>query len=237
MPMVPWLGPADPFPPVSGALADPNGLLAAGADLSMPRLLDAYRRGIFPWPDPDIEPLLWWSPDPRLVLAPSELRLSRSLRKRLRAGTFRVSFDEAPAAVLAGCAGPRRDDDGTWITDEMTRAYLALHDAGHLHTVEAWAGDELAGGLYGVAIGRMFFGESMFSRRTDASKVAFAWLVRQLDRWGVELVDCQVRTEHLVSLGAREIARDVFTARVADLVSRPDVPAPWRFDAAVAESF
>lgn len=237
MSMVPWLEPGEPFPPVHDALEDPNGLLAAGGDLTVPRLLDAYRHGIFPWPDPDIEPLLWWSPDPRLVLVPGDLRVSRSLRKRLRAGTYRVTFDTAPAAVLAGCAGPRADDDGTWITGAIAEAYLALHAAGYMHTVEAWEGDTLVGGLYGVAIGRMFFGESMFARRTDASKVALAWAARHLERWGVALIDCQVRTDHLVSLGAREMPRAAFVTRVAALTAEPPVALPWRVDPAVAETF
>ncbi len=237
MSIVPWLGSADPFPPADRALTQPDGLLAAGADLSPARLLDAYRHGIFPWPDDDGTPMLWWSPDPRLVLAPAELRVSRSLRKRLRAGTFRVTFDRAPADVLDGCAAPRDEEGGTWITREIRDAYLALHAAGFMHSIEAWSGDRLAGGLYGVSIGRMFFGESMFARETDASKVAFVWLVRQLARWGVDLVDCQVRTDHLVSLGAREMPRARFLAEVAARVGAPEPSRPWRFDADLAESF
>jgi len=230
MSIVPWLGASDPFPPVEQALTRPNGLVAAGADLSPARLLEAYRRGIFPWPDEDGTPMLWWSPDPRLVLVPSELRVSRSLRKRIRAGTFQVALDRAPAAVLDGCAAPRDADGGTWITPEIRAAYLALHAAGHMHSVEAWRDDRLVGGLYGVSIGRMFFGESMFARETDASKVAFVWLVRQLERWGVDRVDCQVRTDHLVSLGAREVPRTQFLADVAARVDAPPPPLPWRFD-------
>ncbi|MGE0392933.1 MAG: leucyl/phenylalanyl-tRNA--protein transferase [Vicinamibacterales bacterium] len=236
MPIVPWLGPADPFPPADRALVRPDGLLAAGADLSPARLLDAYRHGIFPWPDDDGPPMLWWSPDPRLVLVPSDLRVSRSLRKRVRAGTFRVTFDRAPADVLDGCAAPRDAEGGTWITREIRDAYLALHAAGHMHSVEAWRDDRLVGGLYGVSIGRMFFGESMFARETDASKVAFVWLVRQLDRWGVDRVDCQVRTDHLVSLGAREVPRARFLADVAARVAVPGPPLPWRFDADLVET-
>ena len=237
MSMVPWLDAGDPFPPVEQALVEPNGLLAVGGDLSPGRLLDAYRRGIFPWPDEDLEPMLWWSPDPRLVLVPGDLRVSRSLRKRLRAGTFRVSLDEAPGAVLDACAAPRDAEGGTWITPAVREAYLALHARGHMHSVEAWTGDRLAGGLYGVAIGRMFYGESMFARETDASKVAFVWLVRQLARWGVDLIDCQARTAHLVSLGAHEIPREAFLSAVALRVNQPPVPSPWRFEADLAETF
>lgn len=236
MSIVPWLGPADPFPPVDRALTRPDGLLAAGADLSPARLVDAYSRGIFPWPDDDGAPMLWWSPDPRLVLVPSELRVSRSLRTRIRAGTFRVTFDRAPADVLDGCAAPRDAEGGTWITREIRQAYLALHAAGHMHSIETWRDGRLVGGLYGVSIGRMFFGESMFTRETDASKVAFVWLVRQLDRWGVDRVDCQVRTDHLVSLGAREIPRATFVEEVAARVRLPAPPLPWRFDADLVES-
>jgi leucyl/phenylalanyl-tRNA--protein transferase len=168
---------------------------------------------------------------------PAELRVSRSLGKRLRAGTFRVTFDQAPAEVLAGCAAPRDEEGGTWITPEIHDAYLALHAAGHMHSIEAWRDARLVGGLYGVSIGRMFFGESMFTRETDASKVAFAWLVRQLDRWGIDRVDCQVRTAHLVSLGAREIPRAQFLRDVAARVDAPAPPLPWRFDADLAGSF
>jgi leucyl/phenylalanyl-tRNA--protein transferase len=181
--------------------------------------------------------MLWWSPDPRLVLVPAEVHVSRSLRKRLRAGTFSVTFDRAPADVLDGCAAPRDADGGTWITPEIRAAYLALHAAGYMHSIEAWRDGTLAGGLYGVSLGRMFFGESMFARETDASKVAFVWLVRQLDRWGVDRVDCQVRTDHLVSLGAKDVPRARFLAEVSARLSAPAPPLPWRFDADLAGSF
>jgi leucyl/phenylalanyl-tRNA---protein transferase len=227
--MIPWLDPADPFPPVDRALRDPNGLLAAGADLSPSRLLDAYRRGIFPWFSED-DPLLWWSPDPRMVLFVRELRVSRSLRRVLRAGRFTVTFDGAFAEVMAGCAGPRRDEAGTWITDDMVEAYGALARLGFAHSVETWADGRLAGGLYGVAIGRMFYGESMFSRQSDASKVALVTLVRQLGRWGFEMIDCQMSTAHLASLGAREIPRAGFLERLRELVRLPSLPAPWAPD-------
>jgi leucyl/phenylalanyl-tRNA--protein transferase len=228
--MIPWLGPRDPFPPVSSALRDPNGLLAAGADLSPSRLLDAYARGIFPWSGDD-EPLLWWSPDPRMVLVLAELHVSRSLRRRFRSGVYRVTLDTAFPDVMAGCAAPRANHDGTWITPWMTEAYGRLAALGHAHSVEVWAGGDLVGGLYGVALGRMFFGESMFSGRPDASKVALVTLGRQLERWSFELVDCQMSTAHLASLGAREIPRAEFLRHVERLARLPGVPAPWVLDA------
>lgn len=211
------------------ALREPNGLLAAGADLSPERLLDAYRHGVFPWFGED-DPLLWWSPDPRMVLYVDEFHASRSLRKVLRGGRFRVTMDTAFCEVMDGCAAPRADDAGTWITAAMHAAYRRLAAGGFAHSVEVWDGPFLAGGLYGVAVGRMFFGESMFSRRTDASKVALASLAHQLGAWGCPLVDCQLPTPHLSSLGAREIPRAVFVAEVGRLVALPPVPSPWRFD-------
>jgi leucyl/phenylalanyl-tRNA---protein transferase len=227
--MIRWLGPDDPFPPVDTALDDPNGLLAAGGDLAPARLLDAYARGIFPWAGDD-EPLLWWCPDPRMVLFVDELRVSRSLRRRIRSGQMTVTADRAFDDVVSGCAAPRPDSDGTWITPAIADAYIALHRLGHAHSVEAWEAGELAGGLYGVAIGRMFYGESMFARRSDASKVAFASLVRQLSRWGFEMVDCQMSTAHLASLGAREIPRAEFLERVRRLIALPPAPGPWTLD-------
>src|SRR5258705_10585178 len=170
---IPWLGRRDPFPPVEEALAEPNGLLAAGGDLSPERLLDAYARGIFPWFN-DEDPVLWWSPDPRMVLFPGELHLSRSLRRTIRSREFTVTFDRAFHDVMKGCAGPRESQDGTWITADMLRAYARMAELGHAHSVEAWAGGELAGGLYGVAVGRIFYGEAMFSRPSNASKVRVA---------------------------------------------------------------
>ena len=234
--VLPWLGPDDPFPAVERALRRPNGLLAAGGDLSPERLLDAYTRGIFPWFSED-EPLLWWSPDPRMVLWLPELHVSKSLRKRIRARTYTVTADTRFADVMEGCAAMRRDAQGTWITPEMIDGYSALHRQGHAHSIEAWADGELAGGLYGVAVGRMFFGESMFARRPDASKVAFAHLVHQLERWNFELIDCQMPTSHLASLGAREIPRTEFLPRVRRLVTLSPVPSPWRLDPDLTESF
>lgn len=233
--MLPWLQGHDPFPAVEQALREPNGLLAAGGDLSAKRLLEAYARGIFPWFSDD-EPVLWWSPDPRMVLYVSELRVSRSLRKVIRSARFRVTCDQAFREVMAGCAEPRAGQDGTWITPAMEEAYGCLANDGFAHSVEVWESHELAGGLYGVAIGRMFFGESMFSRRDDASKVALACLVRQLERWGFLFVDCQMSTHHLRSLGAREIPRADFVRRIGQLVTQPPVPSPWVTDPDIART-
>jgi leucyl/phenylalanyl-tRNA--protein transferase len=227
--MIPWLATTDPFPPVELALRDPNGLLAAGADLSPERLLAAYRRGIFPWFNPG-EPILWWSPDPRMVLFPDDLRISRSLGKRLRRHDYEIRVDTAFARVMAACAAPRPKQRGTWISPAMITAYGQLHHAGHAHSVETWIGGELVGGLYGIAIGRAFFGESMFSHATDASKLAFAHLVRQLRRWGFGLIDCQMETAHLASLGAAPIPREDFQHRLDSLVNCADHPGPWTFD-------
>jgi len=232
--MIPWLSPRDPFPPVAAALRDPNGLLAAGGDLSTGRLLDAYARGIFPWSGED-EPLLWWSPDPRMVLWLRELHISRSLGRRIRAGGYRVTLDTAFRDVMRGCAAPRGGRDATWITPQMIEAYGRLAASGHAHSIEVWTPGALAGGLYGVALGRMFFGESMFSRERDVSKMALVFLVRQLERWGFELIDCQMSTAHLASLGAREIPRAEFLRHVERLVRQPAVPAPWILDADLLE--
>ena len=223
---IPWLGENDPFPPVEGALRDPNGLLAAGGDLSPRRLLDAYVRGIFPWFGED-DPVLWWSPDPRTILRLHELHVSRSLRRTIRSGRYTVTLDMAFDQVMAGCAAPRGDEAGTWITAEMTEAYQQLAVMGYAHSVETWSDGRLVGGLYGVAVGCMFFGESMFSWRSDASKVALAGLVGQLRRWGFELIDCQMATAHLASLGAREIPRAEFLTDVTRLIHRPAVASPW----------
>ena len=227
--MIPWLQRHDPFPPVERALREPNGLLAAGADLSTERLLDAYVRGVFPWSSDD-EPVLWWSPDPRMVLYVNELHVSRSLRRVIRAGRFRVTTDQAFRDVVTGCAEPRGIHDGTWITPAIEEAYCRLAALGHAHSCEVWEAASLVGGLYGVALGRVFFGESMFSRRPDASKVALTYLTRQLERWGFMFIDCQMSTPHLRSLGAREIARAEFVQRVGDLVRAPAIPPPWRLD-------
>jgi len=227
--MIPWLEPEDPFPPVEQAMTDPDGLLAAGGDLSPARLVDAYTRGIFPWFD-EGQPILWWSPDPRMVLFPDELHVSRSLARTIRAGRYSLSFDTAFSDVMRACAAPRADQEGTWISDAMVDAYSELARRGLAHSVEAWEDGTLAGGVYGVAIGRVFFGESMFARRRDASKVALAQLVRQLGRWGVGVIDCQVATDHLASLGARQIPRGDFVRLLARGARQPAPEAPWRFD-------
>jgi leucyl/phenylalanyl-tRNA--protein transferase len=227
--MIPWLETTDPFPPVELALREPNGLLAAGADLAPGRLLAAYRRGIFPWFNPG-EPILWWSPDPRMVLFPDDLKVPRSLAKRLRRGDYEIRVDTCFTRVMAACAAPRPKQRGTWISPAMIAAYARLHAAGHAHCVETWVDGELVGGLYGIAIGRAFFGESMFSRATDASKLAFAHLVRQLRRWGFGLIDCQMETAHLASLGAAPIARADFLQHLDTLVNCADHPGPWTFD-------
>jgi len=217
------------FPAVETALADPNGLLAMGGDLSVERLLDAYRHGIFPWFNPG-EPILWWSPDPRMVLVPDEIRVARSLARRMRNAGFEVRADTAFGDVMRACAAPRAGASGTWISPAMVAAYTRLFDAGYAHSVETWRDGRLVGGLYGVAIGRMFYGESMFSRESDASKVALVRLAQQLQCWGFGLVDCQMETPHLASLGARTLPRTAFTARLAELVNLPHRPGPWNFD-------
>ncbi len=214
---LPWLRPDSyAFPPVESALTEPDGLLAAGGDLLPERLINAYRQGIFPWFNED-QPILWWSPDPRCVLFPNELHLSRSLRKRLRRGDYRVTFDHAFADVITACG--TRPDEGTWITDSMRGAYLQLHEQGVAHSVEVWIDNALAGGLYGIAIGGVFFGESMFSHQTNGSKIAFAHLIDHLQRWGYRMVDCQVHNNHLTTLGAREISRDEFCNALSRLTA------------------
>lgn len=215
--MIAWLDTDDPFPPLDAALAEPAGLLAAGADLSPQRLVDAYSRGIFPWFSAG-DPILWWSPDPRMVLLPPELHVRRSLRKRLRRPGHDVRIDTAFREVIDACSGSRNGQAGTWITPLMKDAYCALHAIGVAHSVETWIDGRLAGGLYGVALGRVFFGESMFARSPDASKIAFVHMVRQFERWGFGMIDCQMRTDHLASFGAREISRSEFATRLAQLL-------------------
>lgn len=214
------------FPPLSKALREPNGLLAAGGDLSPERLVQAYRHGCFPWFE-DGQPILWWSPDPRTVLLPDELHVSRSLRKVLRQARYTVTFDQDFAAVIAACAGPRSYTDGTWITQDMQRAYLTLHDQGHAHSVEVWQGQTLVGGLYGLAMGKLFFGESMFSHADNASKVGFVNLVEHLHQAGFVMIDCQMPTEHLHSLGARSIDRDEFARYLGQYLDQAS-SATWR---------
>jgi leucyl/phenylalanyl-tRNA--protein transferase len=215
--MITWLAPDDPpdhFPPHEAALSDPPGLLAAGGDLRPERLMAAYRRGIFPWYSPG-QPVLWWSPDPREVLWPQEFHESRSLRRAIRQRGFSLHQDRDFAAVVSACAAPRSRSPGTWITDEMKAAYCALHALGVAHSYEIWHGDTLAGGLYGVRLGAVFFGESMFSRQADASKAALAGLVGRSRELGIELIDCQLPSAHLRSLGSRPIPRSEFLATLA----------------------
>lgn len=218
------------FPPAEQALRDPNGLLAVGGDLSTRRLLAAYRRGIFPWFDDDRGPVLWWSPDPRAVLFPGELRVTRRLQRTLRRGGFSVTLDRAFGAVVKGCAAPRSYAEGTWITTRMKRAYQRLHKAGYAHSCEVWRGDDLVGGLYGVSLGAMFFGESMFFTERDASKVALVSLIRQLAGWGFTLLDCQVMNPHLASLGAREIPRAQFLTLLEANSGVPTRHGAWIMD-------
>jgi len=260
-----------PFPPVERALHKPNGLLAVGGDLSPARLLDAYHHGIFPWFNAE-DPILWWSPDPRMVLFPQEFKVARSLRKTLSKRNFEIRADSAFEQVMRACAAPRSGQPGTWIHEEMIASYSELHLMGFAHSVEVWmpktsfrfqpegearlqrANDmdsangtdmskrgsqhsiadgveaELAGGLYGIAIGRMFYGESMFSHRTDASKIALANLAAQLKRWNFGMIDCQMNTPHLASLGAREIPRTEFIKQMQELIHYADRESPWEFE-------
>lgn len=228
---LPWVGAHDPLPDPRLAWREPNGLLAAGADLSPERLLEAYARGIFPWYS-DGQPVLWWSPDPRMVLYLDEFRLHRSLARTIRrhcvddAPRWRVTLDQAFGEVMRACAAPRDEEGGTWITAQILSAYQGLHRMGRAHSVEVWEGARLVGGLYGVAIGRMFYGESMFARATDASKVAIAALVCTLKKQDFRVIDCQQNTRHLASLGAREIPREAFLNEVAGLIRQPG--PDWR---------
>ena len=227
MTTLPWLDPAiNSFPPVEQALEEPNGLLAAGGDLSSGRLIEAYRRGIFPWYESP-QPILWWSPSPRMVLFPDQVHVSRSLHRRLKRQEYQLTFDRAFDQVIEHCSSVNRDgQDDTWIGGEMIAAYRELHQMGYAHSVEAWYEGELVGGLYGIAIGRVFFGESMFSLRSDASKVAFVHLARQLQAWGFPMIDCQVTNPHLISLGAEEIDRDHFLGIIKQHIDRPG-PGKW----------
>jgi len=213
------------FPPVAHALTEPDGLLAAGGDLSPGRLLNAYERGIFPW-YAEGQPVLWWSPDPRAVLFPDDLRVSRSLRRRMRRAGIETRLDCAFETVIAECSAPRGSGDGTWLTSEMIVAYTRLHRLGYAHSVESWRDGRLIGGLYGVCLGRVFFGESMYSRETDASKVALVRLIDEARARGIALIDCQIASPHLQSLGSRSIPRAEFVS----LLSRhchPHEPGPW----------
>ncbi|MDP2026364.1 leucyl/phenylalanyl-tRNA--protein transferase [Sulfuriferula sp.] len=232
--MLTWLAPGQDFPPLAQALSDPAGLLAAGGDLSPARLIAAYRQGIFPWYNAG-DPILWWSPDPRMVLLPDELRVPRSLVKLMRRQPYEIRVDSAFRAVMTACAQPRAGQAGTWINADIIDAYTQLHTLGVAHSVEAWQDGVLVGGLYGIALGRAFYGESMFARAPDASKIAFVHLVRQLQRWQFGMIDCQMNTAHLARFGAREIPRADFIARLESLVNLAAVPTPWRLDHDLAE--
>ncbi len=227
--MLTWLDPNDastPFPALSSALTEPNGLLAAGGSLSPEWLLKAYRLGIFPWFEDD-QPILWWSPDPRLTLKPTQVHISRSLRKLINKNTYHCTVDKAFGHVIRACSQPRLTQDETWITDSMIAAYETLFKLGHAHSIDVWQEDELVGGLYGVGIGQVFFGESMFSHRDNASKVAFVFLCQQLQSWGGQLVDCQVHSSHLASLGASNISRANFSKQLSRLCSQPLTADAW----------
>jgi leucyl/phenylalanyl-tRNA---protein transferase len=227
-----WLdpnGPVDTFPDPNLALTEPSGLLAVGGDLSPDRLLVAYRQGIFPWYS-EGQPILWWSPDPRLVLFPGQLSVARSLRKQLRQKTYQVTLDQDFPGVIRACARPRRNAEDTWITPELQSAYTRLHRMGYAHSVEAWEHGKLVGGLYGLSIGRIFFGESMFSLRANASKVALTYLCYQLQRWNFPLIDCQVQSEHLQRLGAQTIPRNDFLRYLEQFSPAPPIQGQWHFD-------
>ena len=214
------------FPPLTKAMKDPDGLLAAGGCLSTKRLLKAYRSGIFPWYSPG-EPILWWSPNPRLILFPEQLKVSRSLRKTLRKNTLTFTVDSAFDQVIAACAKPRSYSEGTWISDDMQQAYCRLHQLGYAHSAEAWLNGELVGGLYGIALGKVFFGESMFHTYTDASKVVFVSLIEQLKLWGYQLIDCQVHSQHLESLGAINCERSEFISLLNRYCDEPADISAW----------
>jgi leucyl/phenylalanyl-tRNA--protein transferase len=218
--------PDAPFPDVEAAETEPDGLLAMGGDLSVTRLLNAYRHGIFPWYG-EGQPILWWSPNPRTVLFPNHLKISRSLRKTLRKQAYMATLDRAFGAVIQACAEPRPDGNGTWIVPELMHAYAGLHRAGHAHSVEIWREDTLAGGLYGVALGRVFYGESMFSRASDTSKIALVHLVNVLSDWGYQMIDCQIYSPHLESLGAIQIPRSSFVEALRHWCPVPGRTGSW----------
>ncbi|MDW7643257.1 MAG: leucyl/phenylalanyl-tRNA--protein transferase [Nitrosomonadaceae bacterium] len=227
--MISWITSDSPFPPLETALITPNGLLAAGGDLSPKRLIEAYRQGIFPWFNAG-EPILWWSPNPRMVLFPNELKISHSLYKTLHNSHYEIRIDSAFNQVMQACALPRKEKTGTWIHSDILSAYTALYNMGIAHSIETWENGELSGGLYGIAQGKVFFGESMFFKTPNASKIAFVHLVKQLERWGFGMIDCQMKTIHLASLGAREITRIEFAQKLKQLVTSPNQDQKWHFD-------
>jgi len=224
-----WLTSRLFFPPLEDALVEPNGLLAAGGDLSPERMIQAYRSGIFPWFNEN-EPILWWSPDPRMVLFPTELKVSRSLNKILKKGDYEIRVDSAFNEVIHACAAPRKGQAGTWIHPDMISAYTTLHEMGLAHSVETWVDGKLKGGLYGIAQGNIFFGESMFSQIDNASKISFVHLVKQLQRWNYGMIDCQMKTTHLASFGAREIPRKEFSYILKKSENHQNKIEKWSFD-------
>jgi leucyl/phenylalanyl-tRNA---protein transferase len=224
--MIPWITKGARFPSPNTALIEPDGLLCAGGDLAPETVLAAYQQGIYPWFSRG-QPILWWTPDPRMVLFPDEFKISKSLAKTIRQQKFTITFDVAFQRVIEGCAAPREEGGGTWIVEEIIDAYTALHKKGYAHSAEAWLNGELVGGLYGVAIGKVFYGESMFARETDASKVAFALLVEKLKGDGFALIDCQQQTRHLANFGARPIPRAAFLKHVAELINSSDDKSVW----------
>ena len=228
-PQLPGLGaaPDAPFPDTRSALRYPNGLLAWGGDFHPGRMLAAYRRGIFPW-STEGEPILWWSPDPRCVIRPGKVHLSRRTQRRYHSGDYRISADTAFNEVIAGCAAPRREGGGTWITTPLREAFILLHGEGHAHSVEVWRDELLVGGIYGLALGRVFFGESMFSLQADVSKLALIALCRQLHAWDFPLLDCQVPNRHLGSMGAINLPRNAFESELAHAVDLPFERGSWR---------
>jgi leucyl/phenylalanyl-tRNA--protein transferase len=230
-----WLAtsPNSPFPALEKALDD--GLLAVGGDLSSHRLMNAYRHGIFPWFN-EYDPILWWAPDPRMVLFTDQIKVSKSLQKSIRKSQLTITMDKAFGNVMAACAIPRKNKEGdieagTWIHPEMITAYTELHQQGIAHSIECWHKGELVGGLYGLAIGKIFFGESMFSRRADSSKIALVSLCRQLQRWGFPLIDCQVYSKHLASMGAKEVDRQLFINYLNDYCPQSQIDIKWALDA------
>ncbi len=229
-----WLGETLEFPNTASALTDPDGLLAVGGDLSVERLLCAYRQGIFPWYS-EGQPILWWSPSPRTILIPDKLHLGRSNRKLFNKAPFTIKVNHAFRQVIEHCAAaPRADQDGTWIMPEMIEAYCDLHKAGHAHSIEAWQDEQLVGGLYGVSVGKAFFGESMFSLSSGASKFAFMSLVKTLQKWDFQLIDCQIYTDYLASFGAQEVPREEFEQRLDSAVSYPN-DTQWTLDIASSQ--
>ena len=227
--------PADQFPDLRYALEEPNGLLAFGGDLSAERLIAAYERGIFPWYSKD-EPILWWSPNPRSVIFPEKFKLSRSLKKTIKKRHFTITLDTCFSDVISKCSQPRSYSSDTWITEEMMQAYIRLHDLKIAHSVEVWKDEELVGGLYGVSLGKAFFGESMFSTASDASKVALAYLIEQVKIWGFKLIDCQVSSEHMSSLGAVDIPRDMFMQLLSNECSGETRLKQWSFDPDITDT-